>query len=80
MSYLQMLDLISLILTFQSLAVVSRTTRFNIQKFYMILNLRLTVLYGLSDFRALNRLVTEVESVYCAGRTESLYKPDTFRL
>jgi hypothetical protein len=30
----------------------------------------------------INRLVfiTEVESVYCAVRTESLYKPGTFRL
>jgi len=45
-----------------------------------VLKLRLYDLYGLSPFTALNRLVTEVESVYCAVRTESLYKPDTFRL
>ena len=67
-------------LTFKSLAVISRTTKFNIQKFYMVLKLSLNGLYRLSPFTALNRFVTEVESVYCAVRTESLYKPGTFRL
>jgi hypothetical protein len=33
-------------LTFYSLAVTLRTTRFNIKKFYMVLTLRLCVLYG----------------------------------
>jgi hypothetical protein len=34
------------ILTFQSLAVTLRTTRFNTETFYIILTLRLCVLYG----------------------------------
>jgi len=40
------------------------------------------VLYGLSPSTTLtDRLcVTEVDSVSCAVRTESLYKADTFRL
>jgi hypothetical protein len=33
-------------LTFWSLAITLRTTRFNIQKYYMVLTLRLCVLYG----------------------------------
>jgi hypothetical protein len=33
-------------LTFQSLAVTLRTTRFNIKKFYVVPTLRLFVLYG----------------------------------
>jgi hypothetical protein len=33
-------------LTFQSLAVTLRTTRFNIKKFYVVPTLRLCVLYG----------------------------------
>jgi len=69
-----------IVLTFKSLAVISRTTRFNIQKFYMVLKLRLNVLYGLSPLTALNRLVIGVQIVYCAVRTEPLCKPDTFRL
>jgi hypothetical protein len=75
-----MLNLISLILTFKSLTVISLTIRVNIKKFYMVVKLGLNVLYGLSHFTALNRLVTEVQIVYCAVRTESLYKPDMFRL
>jgi len=46
----------------------------------MVLKVGLNVLYGLSSLTALNRLVTEVQIVYCAVRTVSLYKPDTFRL
>jgi hypothetical protein len=48
-----------LALTFQSLAVTLRTTRFNIKKFYVVLTLRLCVLYGsqnkeqLSPYKAL---------------------------
>ena len=41
------------LLTFQRLAITLRTTKFNIQKFYMVLILRLCVLYDLttnSDF------------------------------
>jgi hypothetical protein len=65
-------------------------TRFKIQKFYTILTLRLYVLFG-SQNRNKQRLltyttltdylfITEVESVYCAVRTESLHKTDTFSL
>jgi hypothetical protein len=32
--------------TFSSLAVTLRVTTFNVQKFYMVLSLRLCVLYG----------------------------------
>ena len=67
--------------TFQSLAINLRTTRFNIQKFYMVLTLRLCVLYechnkhrllpstALADWFC----ITDIESVYCAVRTDSLY-------
>jgi hypothetical protein len=61
--------------------------QFNIQKFYMVLTLRLCVLYGsqnkqrLLPYTALTDRFckTEMESVYCAVRAES-YKTDTFRL
>jgi len=48
----------------------------------MVLILRLNALYGRSPFTALTDwfCITEVETVYCAVRTESLYKPDTFGL
>jgi len=48
----------------------------------MLLTLHLNVLYGLLPSTALTDwfCITEVESVYCAVRTESLYKTDTFRL
>jgi hypothetical protein len=70
------------VLTFYSLADISYTTRFNIQKFYMVFTLLLNVLYGLLPFTALTDwfCVTEVETAYCALRTESLYKTETFRL
>jgi hypothetical protein len=53
----------------------------------MIITLRLCVLYGslkeqfLLPYTELNILVfiTEVESVYCSVRPESLYKRDKFR-
>jgi len=63
-----------LTLTFYNLAVISRNTRFNIQQFYMMLTLRLIVLYGLSPYTPLTDrfCITEVESVYCTVRTESL--------
>ena len=70
-------------LTFKSLAVSFRTTRFNIQKFYMALSLR-WVFY--TDLRTDSNFclyiinwpvfITVVESVYCAVRTDSLYKAD----
>jgi hypothetical protein len=67
-------------LTFQILAVISRITRFNIQKFYMVLTLRLSVQYGLFPCTPLTDrfCIPEVESVYCAVRTESLHKADVF--
>jgi hypothetical protein len=44
--------------------------------------LRLNVLHGLLPCTTLTDgfCITEVESVYCAVRTESLYKADKFRL
>ena len=70
------------VLTFKSLAVSLRTSGFNIQKFYVMLTLRLCVLYGSQNKQRLLPYtsladwfcITEVESVYCAVRTESLYK------
>jgi hypothetical protein len=55
-----------------------RTTRFNSQKFCMVIY----VLY--MDLRTNSNLcrlvlITEVESVYCAVRTESLYNTDASR-
>jgi len=48
----------------------------------MVLTLRLSVLYELSPSTTLTDwfCITEVESVYCAVRTESLYKIDKLRL
>jgi hypothetical protein len=48
----------------------------------MVLTLRVSVLYGLVPCTTLTDrfCITEVESVYCAVRTESLYKMDKFRL
>ena len=72
----------SSLLTFGSLAAISCTTRFNIQKFYMVLALRLGVLYGHVPCTALKDrfCIAEVEGVYSAVRTESLYKTDKLRL
>jgi hypothetical protein len=69
-------------LTFESLAITLRTTRFNIQKFYMVLTCGLCVLYGsqntqrLLSYTALGDwfCITELESVYWAVRTDSLYR------
>jgi len=76
-----------LLLNFYSLPITLRTTRFSIQKFYMVLALHLCVLYGpysrqrLLPYTELTGWfgITDVESVYCAVRTES-YKTDTFSL
>jgi len=48
----------------------------------MVLALRLSVLHGLVLCTTLTVrfCITEVESVYCAVRTESLYKTEKFRL
>jgi hypothetical protein len=70
-------------LTFYSLALSVRTTRFNIKKFYMVLALIwvfCTYLRTGSDFvlYTINWLIfiTVVESVYSAVLTNSLYKAD----
>ena len=62
------------------------TTRYNIQKFYMVLTLCLCVVYRyqnkqwLLPYTTLRDWVciTEVERVYCAVRTESFYETDIF--
>ena len=48
----------------------------------MVLTLRLNVLYGLVLCTKLTDrfCITEVEIVYCAVRTESIYKMDKFPL
>jgi hypothetical protein len=59
--------------------ITFRTTRFNIHKFYMVLTLRLCILYGSQKKQLLLFYIaladwfciTEVDSVYCAVRTES---------
>ena len=63
------------------------TTRFNIQKFYVVITWNFCFVWiseQTTNFalRNIKRLVfiTEVESVYCSVRTESLYNTDTFRL
>jgi hypothetical protein len=61
---------------------------FNIKKFYVVPTSRLCVLYGsqnkqqLLPYKTLRDwvFITEVENVYSAVRTESLYKTDTNRL
>jgi hypothetical protein len=75
-------------LTFSSLAVILHTTRFNIKKSYVVPTLRLCVLYGSQNKQQLLPhktlrdwfCITEVQSVYSAVRTESLYETDTLRL
>jgi hypothetical protein len=67
---------------------VYRYSVFILKKFYVVPTLRLCVLYGsqkkqqLLPYKTFKRLVfiTEVESVYSAVRTESLYKTDMLRL
>ena len=65
--------------------ITLRATRFNIQKFYVVLTLRLCLLCGSLHKQRLFLYtlaywfcITEVEGVYCAVRTESLYKTDMF--
>jgi hypothetical protein len=72
---------------FKSLAVTLRTTRYNIQKFYVVLTSLLCFVWisGQTATLALhdiNRLVlyNRCGSVYCAVPTESLHKTGTFRL
>jgi hypothetical protein len=73
----------SLILTFKSLQVTLRTTGFNIKKFYMVLAcvecfVRISEQTATFALYIINWLdfVTVVERVYCAVRTDSLYKAD----
>jgi len=69
------------ILTFKILAVSLCTTRFNIQKFYMLLALRFvqvseqTATFALYSINLLV-FITMVESIYCAVRTDSLHNAD----
>jgi hypothetical protein len=65
-----------------------RSIALNIQKFYVLLTLRVCVLYGsqnkqrLLPYTALGDwfCITDVDSVYCAVRTELLYKTETSML
>jgi len=65
-----------------NLPVTLRTTRFNIQQFYIVIIWNVCVLYGYrkktANFTLCNArrlvVITEVESVYSAVRTESLYR------
>jgi hypothetical protein len=61
------------IITFYNLAVIARTTRFNIQKFYTVLKSRLSVRDGLFTLYNVNRLVLYNQGGVCLlrGRTES---------
>ena len=69
-------------LTFKSLLVTSRTARFNIQKFHIVIARNLCDLYGSRNKQqnvALCKIkrsvfITELESVYSAVRTGSLNK------
>jgi hypothetical protein len=66
-------------INFLSLAVIYLTTSMNILKSYMARRTNLCILVSrttLTDWFC----ITVAESVYCAVRTESLYKTDTFRL
>jgi hypothetical protein len=68
-------------LIYKGSTTYNNPTRFNIQQFYMVLAL-LCVLYGSQNILLLLYYtelidwfcITEVESVYCAVRTEFLYK------
>jgi hypothetical protein len=55
---------------------------FDIKKFYMVLTLRLCVLYGVLPCATLTDwfFITQVESVYSAVRTEYLYNTENFRI
>jgi hypothetical protein len=68
------------IFTFYNLAVISRTTSFNIQKFYLVHTLPLRALYELLPCTILTDTLctTEVDSVYNAVRTESSYNTYMF--
>ena len=67
-------------LALSSLAITLRTTRFKIQKYYTVLTLRLSVLYGSHNKQKLLPYttladwfcITEVVSVHCAVRSEPL--------
>jgi len=61
--------------------------KFNIQEFYMVITLPLRIVYGpqkknpnFSFNNYTSVFITEVENVYCAVRTESLYNTVTTRL
>ena len=69
---------------FSILSAEQYTTRFNFQKSYIVLTLRLCVLYRSRSRQRLSYKtladwfrLTEVESVYCTVRTEAVYVPPT---
>jgi hypothetical protein len=74
--------------TLHYLASTLCTTSFDFKKFYVVLTLRLCFVYGPQNKQRLLPhtsltdwfCITEVESVYCAVRSEFLYKTDTFLL
>jgi hypothetical protein len=63
-------------------------TTYNIQKFCVVLTLRLCVFYESQKYISFHLIRTltdffciiQMESVHCAVRTEFLYKTDTFHL
>ena len=75
-----------------SQAVTLCIVRFNLQSLYTVLTLHLCCLYGSGNKQRLSYYtewdtsltewfcITEVESVYCAVRTDSFYETDTFHL
>jgi hypothetical protein len=74
---------------FKAYRLTLRSIRFNIQKLYIVITWNLCFLYGsrnkqqilpYTTLKGWFFFITEVESVYCAVRTESLYNTDTFRL
>ena len=68
------------VLTFECLAGISSTTSLNIQKYYTVLILRLTVLCGHFTLLIVGIYVAEMGSVNFTVRTGYLYKTDMFLL
>jgi hypothetical protein len=79
-----LLYLVLILLFFQGLSITLRTIRFKVQRFYTVLTLRLCDVYGSQNQQLLfscktlteRYCITEVGSVYCAVRTESLHETD----
>jgi hypothetical protein len=60
------------LLTSNSLAITLCSARFNIQKFYMVLTLRLCVVYGSHNKQRLLPY-TELADCFCINEVESVY-------